>query len=60
MNRHDYIYTIPPTAEQGSYSTVAKSDADARWDYNNARAHDGQQPVKSLPAGTKREVIYDY
>jgi hypothetical protein len=59
MNKHKYKYTIPPTDEQGSYSTIANSDSDALWDYNSARAHDGLPPIKSLPKGTKRERIYE-
>ena len=50
---------VPPTMEQGSYttnvsgSTQAEARANALWDYNSARAHDGLPPVKRLPAGTK-------
>jgi hypothetical protein len=54
-----YTVTVPPTAEQGSYKTIAKASymqtmhAAALQDYNSCRAHDGLQPVKRMPAGTK-------
>jgi len=52
-----YKYTMPPTREQGSYSTIANSNKDALWDYNSARAHDGLPPIERLPNGTKRKAI---
>jgi hypothetical protein len=54
MNK--YIVTVPPTAEQGSYTTAADSRADALWYYNSARAHDGLPPLRRMPAGT----VYAY
>lgn len=51
-----YLVTVPPTTEQGSYKTMATSRADALWDYNSARAHDGLPPLSRMPAGT----VYQY
>jgi len=60
-----YKVTVPPTMEQGSYSTIAEASLaetlkeNALWDYNSARSHDGQKPLKSMPKGTKYEPIYE-
>jgi len=51
-----YTVTVPPTHEQGSYTTQADSRADALWHYNSARAHDGLAPITRMPAGT----VYTY
>jgi hypothetical protein len=51
-----YIVKVPPTMEQGSYSCNADSRKDALWHYNSARAHDGLEPIKRMPNGTKYEV----
>lgn len=54
-----YKFTVPPTMEVGSYSGIASDDygqsyqKEALWDYNNARDHDGLQPLKRMPKGTK-------
>ena len=45
--------TVPPTNEQGSYTTIATSRADALWDYNSCRAHDCLPPLSRMPNGTK-------
>lgn len=56
-----YRITVPPTAEQGSYTTTARAGYDqtmrqcALQDYNSARAHDGLPPILRMPAGTKYE-----
>jgi hypothetical protein len=33
--------------------------ANALWDYNKGRDHDGYPPLKKLPAGTKWETVED-
>ena len=54
-----YIVTVPPTKDMGSYKTVARGGAleslaqNALWYYNDARAHDGLEPVRRMPVGTK-------
>lgn len=51
-------FTVPPTAEVGSYSGTCSAShgetraASALWDYNSARAHDGLAPLRRMPAGT--------
>jgi len=52
-----YKVTVPPTMEQGSYTTKAYSRADALWDYNSCRAHDGLPPLARMPNGTVYELI---
>jgi hypothetical protein len=58
-----YNVTVPPTAEQGSYSTIAADGygqtfrACALQDYNSCRAHDGLPPVSRMPAGTTYALI---
>ena len=50
-----YKVTVPPTREQGSYTTIVSGPdyrKDALWDYNSCRAHDGLQPLQRMPAGT--------
>ena len=53
-----YTITVLPTAEMGSYKTTATGSygqtmrAEALQDYNSARAHDGLEPVRRMPAGT--------
>ena len=58
--------TVPPTMEQGSYSTIVDSSGrfgtesiaqKALWDYNSARAHDGLSPLKRMPKGTKYQTM---
>jgi hypothetical protein len=59
MSSIRYRFTVPPTAEQGSHAGTCSSSsretyrANALWDYNSARAHDGLPPVKRMPKGTK-------
>jgi hypothetical protein len=61
-----YKVKVPPTAEQGSYTTEVKGSrnqsyrAEALQDYNSARAHDGLPPVKRMPAGTTYCPIVEY
>lgn len=51
--------TVPPTMEQGSYSTIVSDGyyqtipQAALQDYNGCRAHDGLPPISRMPAGTK-------
>lgn len=53
--------TVPPTWEQGSYTTIVSDNGrygetiakQALWDYNSARRHDGLPPLKRMPNGTK-------
>lgn len=65
MTRH-YTLEVPPTMQQGSYKitiTVSSNEtksAAALWHYNSARAHDGQPPIKRMPAGTKYIPLYTY
>lgn len=53
-----YQVTVPPTAEQGSYKTIADDSYGqtaaqcALQDYNSCRAHDGLAPVGKMPRGT--------
>lgn len=53
-----YNVKVPPTKEQGSYSTQVRPAgtetlaAAALWDYNSARAHDGLPPLRRMPRGT--------
>ena len=54
-----YKVTVPPTMEQGSYTTIVSRGyyqtvpQAALQDYNSARAHDGLPPIRRMPAGTK-------
>ena len=54
----NYTVTVPPTAQVGSYKTTVTSgrtetlSAQALWDYNSARAHDGLPPISRMPSGT--------
>lgn len=52
-----YKVIVPPTMEQGSYTTTATSKPDALWYYNSARDHDGLRPLKRMPKGTKYILI---
>ncbi len=59
-----YKVTVPPTMEQGSYTTIVtdsyretKAQA-ALWDYNSARDHDGLPPLKKMPRGTKYHPMW--
>ena len=61
-----YIVEVPPTMDQGNfkfnvsdgvYETAAQ---DALWQYNSARAHDGQEPLKRMPNGTTYTRMYEY
>jgi len=53
-----YRVTVPPTRDQGSYTTTSRNGygrnyrADALADYNSCRAHDGLPPLRRMPAGT--------
>ena len=60
-----YNVIVPPTMEQGGYKTrvndVYRSKAaEALQDYNSARAHDGQEPLKRMPKGTEYRPLYLY
>ena len=61
-----YIVRVPITDDQGPYifrasdnygQTVAE---DALQDYNSARDHDGQPPLKRMPNGTTYDRMYEY
>ena len=62
MKRHKIItkatYAIPATATQGACTIVGTASLmetareNALWQYNDMRAHDGLDPVVSLPPGT--------
>lgn len=60
-----FKFTVPPTWEQGSYSGIASGNstnqclADALWDYNSCRAHDGLPPLNRMPNGTKYQIIQE-
>lgn len=53
-----YTVNVPPTWEQGSYTTRVRSTyyetyrQAALRDYNSCRAHDGLTPLKRMPRGT--------
>jgi hypothetical protein len=53
-----YNVYVPPTMEQGEFNFVCQDSpmgsvqCDALSDYNSARAHDGQEPLKRMPRGT--------
>ena len=57
-------YTIPPTANVGNCTIVGVSSltetarANALWQYNSMRAHDGLDPVQTFPNGTKSKVLF--
>ena len=60
-----YIVKVPPTTEQGSYSTIVNDNyrskhAEALQDYNSSRAHDGLPPITKMPRGTTYTAIYEY
>jgi len=64
-----YTVKVPPTNEQGSYTTTVSSSGkwgtqtyrqQALQDYNSCRAHDGLEPVKRMPAGTSYAPQYEY
>ncbi len=44
---------VGPTWEQGNTKFLAGSKADALWEYNSMRAHDGLPPLRRMPRGTK-------
>lgn len=50
---------VPPTNNLGSCSLYATSSIcetfreNILWQYNKMREHDGLEPVKKMPAGTK-------
>lgn len=58
-----YNVTVPATAEQGSYKTIATDSygqtfrACALQDYNSCRAHDGLPPLSRMPSGTKYTLV---
>ncbi len=53
-----YTVSVPPTMEQGSFKATAKAiynetmRQNALLQYNSARAHDCQIPLKRMPRGT--------
>ena len=62
----NYLVTVPPTMEQGSYKTRVSASGSAfgqtkaqaaLQDYNSARAHDGLPPINRMPRGTKYQRI---
>ena len=59
-----YKVTVPPTMEQGSYTTIVSGGfrqtvaQAALQDYNSCRAHDGLPPIRRMPAGTKYHPIH--
>lgn len=61
-----YQVKVPPTAEQGSYTTTAESSYGQTYrqaalqDYNSCRAHDGLPPVSRMPAGTTYTAIVEF
>jgi hypothetical protein len=54
-----YSVDVPATSEQGTYTTICEAtyfetyQQNALADYNSARAHDGLEPLKRMPKGTK-------
>ena len=54
-----YKVYVPPTDDMGSYTTIVANtqwetkEQQALWDYNNAREHDGLEPLSRMPRGTK-------
>lgn len=56
-------YQVPVTRDQGPCTLIGTSSAtetataNALWEYNSMRAHDGQPPVKQFPPGTQRVRI---
>ncbi len=52
-----YKLKVPPTNQQGSYEAIASSSfgesvyQNVLQQYNSARDHDGQRPLKQLPKG---------
>lgn len=69
QNAMKYAVKVPPTAEQGSYTTTVKPSGSfygqtkaqlALWDYNSARAHDGLPPLNRMPAGTTYAPVVEY
>ena len=58
-----YKVTVPPTWEQGSYTTAVTGSygqtyrQEALQDYNSCRAHDGLPPIKRMPKGTTYKPI---
>ena len=61
-----YTVTVPPTAQVGSYKTTVTSGrtetlaAQALWDYNSARAHDGLPPISRMPSGTRYTALVTF
>ena len=53
-----FKYTIPPTWEQGKCTITGTSSwlesarSNAIGQYNEMRAHAGQEPIRKLPRGT--------
>lgn len=54
-----YTFTVPPTNEVGSYKGTARAcygetlAQNALSDYNSCRAHDGLEPLRRMPNGTR-------
>lgn len=60
-----YRVTVPPTNDQGSFTFIVSDKyqsaaADALQDYNSARAHDGQSPLRRMPKGTEYSKVMEY
>lgn len=58
-----YKLSVPPTAEQGSYTAIVSNRfttkaADALFTYNSARDHDGLPPLTRMPRGTQYTPLY--
>jgi hypothetical protein len=62
-SRTTYRFTVPPTAEQGSYSGNCSASygetyrQNALADYNSARWHDGLPPLSRMPKGTRYKRV---
>jgi hypothetical protein len=53
---------IPPTKYIGSYTLAATegffytAKQNILWEYNKARLHEGLEPIKKMPRGTKYKI----
>lgn len=62
----NYKFTVPPTADQGSYSGTCRNGygqtyrAMALQAYNSCRAHDGLPPLTRMPSGTVYTPIVEF
>lgn len=57
--RNSFIVKVPPTRDQGNSNFYASASymetmrQNALDTYNRMRAHDGQEPLKRMPKGTR-------